>query len=168
MLKNQRKKEEERKKIHIMIINETMPIVPEYSSNETIMSDCSSNEMETENFNLKHNLNMVLSLKKKVKCYTKRLNYLNEISQKNLKDIERCCDELIHHFKDEKIRKGVVKTFNSKKRDVLGSLKSADDGIQSVKDLELINKQLKAADEIETLVRKNQRAKKKKRGHIFQ
>ena len=168
MLKNQRKKEEERKKIHIMIINETMPIVPEYSSNETIMSDCSSNEMETENFNLKHNLNMVLSLKKKVKCYTKRLNYLNEISQKNLKDIERCCDELIHHFKDEKIRKGVVKTFNSKTRDLLGSLKSADDGIHSVKDLELINKQLKAADEIETLVRKNQRAKKKKRGHIFQ
>ena len=151
-----------------MIINETMPIVSDYSSNETIMSDCSSNEMEAENFNLKHKLNMVLSLKKKVKCYTKRLNYLNEISQKNLKDIERCCDELIHHFKDEKIRKGVNKKFNSKKRDVLGSLKSADVGIQSVKDLELINKQRKAADEIETLVRKNQRAKKKKRGHIFQ
>ena len=145
-----------------------MPLMPAHSFYETIMSDCSSNEMETENFNLKHNLNMVLSLKKKVKCYTKRLNYLNEISQKNLKDIERCCDELIHHFKDEKTRKGVIKTFNSKKRDVLGSIKSADDGIQSVKDLELINKQLKAADEIETLVRKNQRAKKKKRGNIFQ
>ena len=151
-----------------MIINETMPIVSDYSSNETIMSDCSSNEMDTENFNLEHDLNMVLSLKKKVKCYTKRLNYLNEISQKNLKDIEQCCDELIHHFKDEKIRKGVVKTFNSKKRDVLGSLKSADDGIQSVKDLELINKQLKAADEIETLVRKKQPVHNKKRGDFFQ
>ena len=151
-----------------MIINETMPIVSDYSSNETIMSDCSSNEMDTENFNLEHDLNMVLSLKKKVKCYTKRLNYLNEISQKNLKDIEQCCDELIHHFKDEKTRKVVIKTFNSKKRDVLGSTKAADGGIKSVTDLELSNKQRKAADEIETLVRKNQRAKKKKRGNIFQ
>ena len=34
-----------------MIINETMPIVSDYSSNETIMSDCCpSNEMDTENF----------------------------------------------------------------------------------------------------------------------
>ena len=83
----------------------------------------------------------------------KCLNYLNEISQKNLKDIEQCCDELIHHFKDEKTRKGVIKTFNSKKRDVLGSIKAADGGIKSVTDLELS---------------KNQRAKKKKRGNIFQ
>ena len=147
-----------------MIINETMPIMSDYSSNETIMSDCSSNEMDTENFNLKHNLNMVLTLKKKVKCYTKRLNYLNEISQKNLKDIEQCCDELIHHFKDEKIRKGVIKTINSKKKDVLGSIKAADGGIKSVPDFELSNK---AADEFETLVRKNQRAKMIKRGNIF-
>ena len=141
-----------------------MPIMPAHSFYETIMSDCSSNEMDTENFNLKHNLNMVLTLKKKVKCYTKRLNYLNEISQKNLKDIEQCCDELIHHFKDEKIRKGVIKTINSKKKDVLGSIKAADGGIKSVPDFELSNK---AADEFETVVRKNQRAKMMKRGNIF-
>ena len=121
-----------------MIINETMPIVTDYSSNETIMSDCSSNEMEAENFNLKHKLNMVLSLKKKVKCYTKRLNYLNEISQKNLKDIEQCCDELIHHFKDEKTRKGVIKTFNSKNGDVLGSIKAADGGIRERSTITLV------------------------------
>ena len=61
----------------------------------------------------------------------------------------------------------MIKTFNSKKRDVLGSIQAADGGIKSVTDLELSNKQRKAADEIEKLVRKNQRAKKKKRGKIF-
>ena len=78
---------------------------------------------------LSNGLNMVLSLKKKVKCYTKRLNYLNEISQRISKDIEQCCDELIHHFKDEKTRKDVIKTINSKKKDVLDSIKAVDGGI---------------------------------------